>query len=145
MEYIAGTIHEKYQIPRALEISDTFVIGICKIRYTDTDLIDDNSIIDLETIGGDIIVVRFFDPNGSSGKGNYSTPAHLYIDKLIRGEVEIKIKAESILSKDFIEINTDPKSISWPTHLHESSDKKWMFRDVTKEYNREEKINQIIK
>ena len=117
MIYQPGFLHEKLQTEIAIELIADFNMPICRTRLSDSDYEDDVDVIQLKE--NDIIIVKWFRPR------LLSPAPYAYV---VRSN-NIDINRESTLSKEFIEMNTKNGIL---------------FRDVTKRYNREQKINSIL-
>lgn len=74
---------------------------------------------------GDILTVRFFKPSTTS-------TSYTYIEKLITGSTEHLIMSECTLSREFVAKNTQ--------ELHNGV----LFSVVTKQYERDKKIERIL-
>ncbi len=122
MEYLPGNIHEKLQVPIALEIINDFNVITCKCRFFTMDVNDDSQTETLELKRGDVLIVRLFKPHDDS-------ITYTYIDKAIISNIEIDIKQESFLSGHFVSLNTDNKVL---------------FSNITKMYNRDEIIDKLL-
>lgn len=125
MEYKPGIIHESFQKIHAIEMLQDFNIPVLKKRWSDTNLIDDDSTIILNVSKGDILTVRFFKPSTTS-------TTYTYIEKLITGSTEHLIMSECTLSREFVVKNTQ--------ELHNGV----LFSVVTKQYERDKKIESIL-
>ena len=123
MEYIPGPVHESFQKIHALEVLNDFIVPILVKRWNESNLIDDKSTETLNLVKGDIILVRFFKP------GDTSSTCYSYIESLITKGDEHKIFRECCLSREFVVQNT----------INEA-----LFNVVTKQYERENKLNQIL-
>ncbi len=121
MEYISGHVHESFQKIHALEILSDFVVPILIKRWNESNLVDDNSTESLPLYKGDIILVRFFKPS------DYT--AYTYIESVITKEGEFQVSRESTLSREFVSYNTTNGVL---------------FHSVTKQYERDMKINSIL-
>lgn len=122
MEYKPGRIHESFQKIEAIEMLQDFNIPILRKRWDDSNLVDDDSTFTLAVSKGDILIVRFFLPNISS-------TSYTYIEKLLTGSTEHLIMSECTLSREFIVQNTKNKVL---------------FSVVTKQYERDKKIERIL-
>ena len=122
MEYIPGQIHESFQKIHAFEMREDFNIPILTKRWNEANLLDDDSTLTLVVSKGDILTVRFFKPNTNS-------TSYTYIDKLITNGTEHNIMSECTLSREFIVNNTQNNVL---------------FLHVTKQYERDKKIESIL-
>ena len=139
MEYLHGQIHEKLQIPVVFEVNENWNIPLLKKRYDVIDFrsvwrnkgIDDDTYT-LELKKHDIIIIRWFRPLNCQ-------ESYTYFDSVLRNPnnifftKEIVIKEESCVSKTFIEHNTTTR-YKCPK----------LFTDITHQYNRDKKLNQIL-
>jgi len=122
MDYVPGLIHDFYQRSRYYCLLSDFSWINCnndlrwnKMLYSkDWDNLDT---IDLKV--GDIIGIRYYKPSDSSG-------LYVYLDYVISGGVCIYYYVESIISKDFIDINVG------------------IFSDITLSFNRDKKIGVLL-
>lgn len=127
MDYIPGNIHESFTKEMAFRLNFNFTIPICIKRFHETDMVNDVcSSLDLSA--GSVIIVRWFKPPSEYG----DSIVYTYV-KSVLGEFDVN--AESTVSMDFIEVNLDTSTYN----------KNKLFTDVTVNYNRDNKINQIIK
>lgn len=125
MEYLPGNISPRYQEEVFFSLLNDFNVCLLKKRYSETTLLDDSEFTTLSLKKGDIMVTRWFKPPSRYGDGECYT----YIERIITDEKDIDIRSESILSVEFITLN---------------SENKVLFDHVTKEHLRDKKINQII-
>lgn len=122
MEYIPGTIHESFQKLHALELLNDYNLPILQQRWSESNLIDDNSVNSLELLKGAVILVRFFKPSDCS-------TSYTFIESILSGDMEIKVMSETTLSREFVVQNTINDVL---------------FYVVTKQYERDKKINSIL-
>ncbi len=120
MEYISGQIHESFQRLRYVELLIDFNIPILEERWVNSTA--DTNYPLLELTKGDILAIRFFKPSDVS-------PGYTYIESVIKVDGSEKVKRESSLSRIFVEYNTDNNVL---------------FRDITKQFDRD-KIISILK
>jgi hypothetical protein len=122
MIYNPGHIHESLKKERYYEIKKSFVMLICIDKsiadFAKVEDWDSTEALSLES--GDIIVTRFNKPIGWSD-------AYVYLERVIKGESITEYKIETIVSKEFIDINNT------------------IFVDITKSIIRDNKINDILK
>lgn len=125
MEYLPGNIHESLRKVHVFELINDFNVPILNKRYSESNLVDDDSTKTLELLKNDILFIRFFKPIDKYG----TTPSYTFINKLIRNVVEYEIMNECTLSKEFVILN---------------SKNGILFNDVTKIYERDNKLKQIL-
>jgi hypothetical protein len=129
MDYIPGHIHENLQKEHFFLINQDFVWLNCgPKRFSEmSDSKDWNETESIDLSKGDIISVRFFK--------SFST-SYTYLERVIynNGDV-IDYKTESIISLALIENNLDHGEVQ---------NKSWLFTDVTKEFERDKKIEIIL-
>jgi hypothetical protein len=131
MNYIPGQLHEKLQAPVAYRATSSgFSFLICdKKRYNDINISQgDEDLKDLILEDSDILILRWFVPKPN-------TIPYSYIDEIIRNGKSITIERESIVSKEFMILNS--------TEIL-SKNFNPFFVDVTKQYIRDKKINSIL-
>ena len=131
MDYIPGQIHENFQKEHFFFINYDFTWLNCgPRRYSE---MSDSSHWDetesLELSKGDVIVVRFF-------KDKATSSAYSYLERVIynNGDV-VEYKTESIISLAFIEKNLNPEIVK---------NKSWLFTDVTKSFERDKIIENVL-
>jgi len=121
MNYIPGYLHEKLQNEFFFLINNDFVWLNCGPKrlseMSDSKDWDDTVAIDL--VKGDVISVRFF-------KSSPTSEAHTYLERVYNGEGVIEYKKESIISFGFIQSNS------------------FLFMDITKAFERDKKIENIL-
>lgn len=127
MKYIPGILHEIYQRPFYIQIGFEFIMSILKDEFRFDDLkmgCDyDTKLDDLSLDSDDVIKFRWF-------KTKQDQTAHIFIEDLIKSNGDIiSLNRETIISYDFI------------TH---NRNKNGYFIDVSKIYQRDQKINQIL-
>lgn len=122
MDYHPGNIHESLQKEFVVELNVDFNVPIStRLRFHELDFVDGvDECVPLNA--GDILVVRWFRPYSAYGDSKLYT----YIEKVNSKS----IKAESTMSKEFVEVNIGRMKL---------------FTDINLKYNRDNKINQIIK
>ena len=126
MEYVPGIIHEKYQQIHAIQVNRpnfNFLVLKDGIRYSDCDVQDETQMETIPLKANDIFLVRFFKPNEFSGVKSMV---------FFVGYNETILNRESIMSKEFIEVNLTDRKING------------IFTDVTHQFVRNEKLNQIL-
>lgn len=125
MEYIPGQIHESFQKIHFFEVNHDFVWTNCDKRYSEFKAsIDwDTHSVPVSVKPGDILSVRFFN---YGLKYNQFSSAYCYLEKIISDGVEVEFFTETIISYEFIEVNSK------------------IFTDITPLMERDKKINQII-
>ena len=126
MEYIPGQIHESFQKEYFFLVNFNFSWINCRDKrwgeMTNTRDWDETDTIELST--GDVVVVRFF-------KSSPTSEAYTYLDKVIYSDGRItEYKIESIISREFLIKNTKSRVN--------------LFSHVTKNFERDKKINFII-
>ena len=131
MDYIPGQIHENFQKEHFFFIKHDFTWSNCGPRryseMSDSKDWDETESIDLTE--GDIIVVRFF-------KGRPTSEAYSYLERVIYSNGDVtEYKTESIISRGFIEKNLNPENFK---------NKSWLFTDITKSFERDKKIENIL-
>ncbi len=104
MDYIPGKIHEKLQNENHFMMINDFVIVLCKERYNDTNIMNDEEFKTFEVKKGNIITIRLFKPDSE-----YDSQCYCYIENVITDDTVIDIKSESLVTYDFIKLNTDNK------------------------------------
>lgn len=122
MEYLPKHIHEKYQQFHYYEILNDFTISVLdNARFIDLNNVNDwdDLTYNLDLDKGDIICVRFF-------KSDQNASVYTYLDFYVRDDERFDINQETIISKDFIFINTS------------------LFDNITLQYNRDKKIKNIL-
>jgi hypothetical protein len=133
MDYIPGDIHENLQKEHFFLINQDFVWLNCGPKRL-SEMSNsfkmgtaENETKSIDLSKGDIISVRFFK--------SFST-SYTYLERVIynNGDV-IDYKTESIISLALIENNLDPGKVQ---------NKSWLFTDVTKEFERDKKIEIIL-
>lgn len=125
VNYIPGQLHEKFQTPRAFRMVHPFIITLCNDRYSNTDLMyDDRDTYIIKLQMDDIIIVRWFVPPSEYG----TSESYAYFCKVIN-DGEFNINAESIISRSFFDHNIQNGQL---------------FTDITKQYNRDIKIKQLL-
>jgi len=131
MNYIPGQIHENFQKEHFFLINNDFAWSNCGPKrlgeMSDSKDWDDTVVIDLSK--GDVVVVRFF-------KSSPTASTYTYLERVIYNNGDVtEYKTESIISLALIEKNLDPGKFE---------NKSWSFSDVTKAFEREWKINQLL-
>jgi hypothetical protein len=131
MNYIPGQIHENFQKEHFFLINNDFAWSNCGPKrlgeMSDSKDWDDTVAIDLSK--GDVVVVRFF-------KSSPTASTYTYLERVIYNNGDVtEYKTESIISLALIEKNLDPGKFE---------NKSWSFSDVTKAFEREWKINQLL-
>jgi hypothetical protein len=136
MDYIPGDIHENLQKEHFFLINQDFVWLNCGPKRL-SEMSNskgsfkmgtpENETKSINLSKGDIISVRFF---------KNSSTSYTYLERVIynNGDV-IDYKTESIISLTLIENNLDPGEVQ---------NKSWLFTDVTKEFERDKKIEIIL-
>lgn len=122
MEYVPGNIHESLQNEINYALLIDFNVCLCKVRYSDIDIMDDDSFDVLELKKDDIISIRVF-----RSTAKYDQDVYCYLDYLISNGKITPINRETIVSFEFIEVNTDK-----------------VFRVATTQDIREIKLTQLI-
>lgn len=122
MEYLPKHIDKKYQQFHYYEILNDFTMSVLdNARFIDLNNVNDwdDLTYNLDLEKGDIICVRFF-------KSDQNASAYTYLDFYVRDDERFDIESETIISKDFIFINTS------------------LFDNITLQYNRDIKIENIL-
>jgi hypothetical protein len=128
MDYIPGQIHESFQKEHFFLITQDFIWINCGLkRFGEINQSKDwDETSDVSLKKGDVIVVRFF-------KSTPTSETYSYLERVIylrvypnRHEEVIDYKKESIISLSFIQSNL------------------FLFSDVTKEFERERKLESIL-
>jgi cellobiose phosphorylase len=122
MNYIPGQIHENFQKEHFFLINNDFAWSNCGPKrlseMSDSKDWDDTVAIDL--VKGDVVVVRFF-------KSSPTSVTYTYLERVYNGECVVEYKKESIISFGFIQSNKE------------------IFMDITKSFERDKKIETILK
>lgn len=122
MDYWPKHIHEKYQQFHYYELLNDLTMSVLdNARFIDLNNVNDwdDLTYNLDLEKGDIICVRFF-------KSDQNASAYTYLDFYVRDDERFDIESETIISKDFIFINTS------------------LFDNITLQYNRDIKIENIL-
>ena len=131
MQYIPGRIHESIQKEHFFLVNLDFSWTNCRDkRWGEMGDINDWDETDtIELSQGDVVVVRFF-------KSSPVAEAYAYLERVIYNNGDItEYKTESLISRVLIERNLNPEMVE---------NKSWLFTDVTKSFERNKKIEQIL-
>lgn len=119
INYIPGILHESLQKEHFYEVVNEFVSTICNdVRFQNLDDYDTETYC-IKFQETDVIVLRYF-------KYRPDATVYAYIEGYYRNNEFIQISQESIHSREFILIN------------------EFLFRDVTKMYERNNKLEKIL-
>jgi hypothetical protein len=125
MIYNPGMLHETLQKSYYYQVGFDFTMTICGegVRYNDLREVNDYDTMTgpLNTDVGDIIKFKWFKPKPDHN-------VYIFIESIERKGKIIQLNRETIMSLDFLERNV----------------KNGLFTNVTKIFERDNKINQII-
>jgi hypothetical protein len=127
MDYEPGILHEFYQTSNYFSVGFDFTISACKenFRLKNLSTLDDydNYTENVDLVKDDVIKIKYF-------KSNSESLPYVYLESVIRSNGDIiDYNLETILSKNFMDHNTENSVL---------------FTEVTKIYQRDKKINQIL-
>lgn len=131
MQYIPGRIHESLQKEHFFLVNLDFSWTNCRDKRWGEmcDINDWDETDTIELSEGDVVVVRFF-------KSSPVAEAYAYLERVVYNNGDItEYKTESIISRGLIEKNLDTLKVG---------DKRWLFTDLTKSFERNKKIEQIL-
>jgi hypothetical protein len=126
MEYIQGFVHDSFAKNHYYEFNMDFTMVVCSnVRYSEYDF--DNDGYDIDFSKGYIMCVKFF----KAKEGSYG--AYTYLEGFYDIEgIYTEVNQETIMSREFVSANSE-----------EVGGK--LLVDVTKKFNRDKKIDLILK
>ena len=126
MEYIQGFVHDSFAKTHYYEFNMSFTAVVCdNVRYSTIDDYD-KECFDIDFSKGDIICVKFF-----KTKEDYS--AYVYLEGYYNSSgIYKEVNQETIMSREFVSYNSE-----------EVGGK--LLVDITKKFNRDKKIDLILK
>jgi hypothetical protein len=126
MEYIQGFVHDSFAKTHYYEFNMDFTMVVCNnIRYCDIDDYD-KECFDINFSKDDIMCVKFF-------KTKEEHSAYVYLEGYYNSSgIYKEVNQETIMSREFVSYNSE-----------EVGGK--LLVDVTKKFNRDKKIDLILK
>jgi hypothetical protein len=131
MDYEPGILHEFYQTSNYFSVGFDFTISVCKenFRLKNLSTLDDydNYTENVDLVKDDVIKIKYF-------KSNSSSLPYVYLESVIRS------------NGDIIDYNLEISAFGRLGYIRwcHNTENSGLFTEVTKIYQRDKKINQIL-